>query len=423
MRKLLYLIPLILVFLLSFSACGNDNEETIPDPVKPTYSTSLLIMLVDADGNNLLNPDNNPINIDGAKLLFNDAEYPLIDKINILSRATEMLPFGFFKFAGKVNDVPQVLLIVQPFYNPVLNKEHKLTLDWGNGTSDVIKLSYKKISDTEYGRNIYLNNKPCEDGIVKIVKEDIDVTDRIGDQFFRDYCLMLFDDNKDGRLFYSETRVVKEINTEGYTYNIKSLQGLEYFPNIESLVVFGNPLGVLNVSIWKKLKKLTCSSCKLTELNVSNNEELIHLSCMNNNIKELDVSKNTLLENFYCNSNKLDNLDVKKNKNLKRLLCSVNYLTEVDVSSSPELLTLYCSNNMLKNLNLTNNKSLERLEVSHNPLNILDISQNIKLFTLDCAFTNLGPIYVWDGFNISNPKESITMMCSYDPGAIFQIKR
>lgn len=167
MKKLLYLIPLTFVFLLCFSACGDDEEEIIPKPVNPTYSTSLQIMLIDADGNNLLNPDNNPIDTKGAKLLYNDTEYPLE---NHLSRATEMLPFGFFKFTGKVDDVPQVLLTVLPFYNPVLNKEHKLTIDWGDGTSDVIKFRYVEITKAEYGRTIYLNDKPCEDGIVKIVK-------------------------------------------------------------------------------------------------------------------------------------------------------------------------------------------------------------------------------------------------------------
>lgn len=166
MKKLLYLIPLAFVFLLSFSACG-DDEETVPNP------EDLEMMLVDAEGNNLLDPDNNLINIDGAKLLFDGKEYPLIDKSgpSLQVAIPEVLSFGFYKLVRFVNDDYQILLVVTPFKSLALNKEHKLTIDWGNGSSDVIKLSYTKISDTEYSRSIYLNDKPCEDGVVKIVKE------------------------------------------------------------------------------------------------------------------------------------------------------------------------------------------------------------------------------------------------------------
>lgn len=171
MKKLLYLIPLTFAFLLSFSACG-DDDETIPNPKVPAYWPDLEIMLVDAEGNNLLNLDNNPINIEGAKLLYDGKEYPLVDKIKKSTRAAEMLPFGFYKFIGVINDLPQVLLIIAPFKNPELDKEHKLTIDWGNDTSDEIKFRYIEITEkVEYGRNIYLNGEFCGDDIVKIVKE------------------------------------------------------------------------------------------------------------------------------------------------------------------------------------------------------------------------------------------------------------
>ena len=93
------------------------------------------------------------------------------------------------------------------------------------------------------------------------------------DPVFRQYVETKFDSiTKDGILTTEEQNAVTSISV--YEKDIKTLKGIEYFPN---------------------LTKLECEYCKLTELDVSHNTKLEYLSAYGNNLRELDLTKNTAL--------------------------------------------------------------------------------------------------------------------------------
>ena len=89
-----------------------------------------------------------------------------------------------------------------------------------------------------------------------------------------------------------------------------------------------------------------------------------------------------------CDDNKLVTLDVSKNTALEQLSCINTNLTNLDVSKNTKLIAMWCYQNNLTSLDISKNMDLEELGCTNNPL-----------------LTN---IYVWAGFDIASPNNSIT---------------
>ncbi|MBV1924267.1 MAG: T9SS type A sorting domain-containing protein [Flavobacteriaceae bacterium] len=118
------------------------------------------------------------------------------------------------------------------------------------------------------------------------------------------------DTNDDGEIQESEAEAVLWLLVN--EREIDSLEGIEYFINLE----------------W-----LNCINNNLTELNVTQNINLQHLECYSNQLTSLDVSQNQNLLNLYCQSNQITNLDVSQNQNLLRLWCSTNQLSSLYINN------------------------------------------------------------------------------------------
>lgn len=119
------------------------------------------------------------------------------------------------------------------------------------------------------------------------------------DQTFREYVQQQFDSNHDGVLSESEQNSVVSINVSGMTA-LKSLKGIEYFPNLESLdahapiinnestwnVRFGN-ISDVDVSKNSKLQTLDLANTDVSSLDLSNNPELAHLDLAGTKISSM----------------------------------------------------------------------------------------------------------------------------------------
>lgn len=280
---------------------------------------------------------------------------------------------------------------------------------------------------------------PCENNVLSTINGVSACTAADGDlhicknnfpdAVFRDY-LLKSDDNNDG---YFSPQEYLDIVTVTVNHNkspekeeIRSIQGIEFFPNLNKLDCSGNQIKVLDIShnkaltflncsdnqltdldvssnvdlvtLWcginqlnklditqnKSLTDLSCLGNQLTKLNVSNNQALISLDCWQNQLTDLDVSNNLLLEVLICSVNPLSELDLSNNASLKYLSCLSNQLTELDVSHNPGLLALSCGGNQLTELDLSKNVELTHLTCSYNQLSTLDLSSNTALRDLAC---------------------------------------
>ncbi len=139
------------------------------------------------------------------------------------------------------------------------------------------------------------------------------------DEVFRNYVSDNFDTDGSGYLSDSEVAAVTEIDVIGE--DIYSLQGVEYFTELQKLY------------------------------------------CMYTGITSLDVSKNTALTNLECDSTGITNLDLSKNTALTVLYCGGTGITSLDVSNNTVLTTLNCSGSALAYIDLTNNINLSMFTV------------------------------------------------------------
>ncbi len=256
------------------------------------------------------------------------------------------------------------------------------------------------------------------------------------DDAFRAYVAETFDMNGDGALSMMECANVTQVIVPGK--GIASLEGIEFFPNLDWISAGDNQLTALDVSQNTKLTSLMCgvngltnldlsenvlldyldcSENQLTALNLSANTELVNLNCnMNqltaldvsglnklevltcgwNPIKTLNVSENSALRSLSCESTGLTTLDVSRNAGLTSLSCEENALTTLNLSGNPLLESLSCRNNQITALDFSNNRSLEELYFDNNKLTDVDVSMLKSLKYLGCSDNQLGVLDVSD---------------------------
>jgi len=209
----------------------------------------------------------------------------------------------------------------------------------------------------------------------------------IPDAGFKSYCLQWFDSNRDYQISGEEAAAVTEIKCP--FYNIKSLQGIEYFTSLKNLSCCDNDLTTLDVSQNTELVYLNCSNNRLSQITISRNRALHDLNCTGNQLKTLDVSANPALQTLFCGYNQLSTLDLIQNSELLWVICDCNQLTELDVSNNPDLLRLECVNNLITSLNVNGAASLMSLDCSRNHLSTIEISGTPSLTSLVCRENNL----------------------------------
>ncbi len=88
------------------------------------------------------------------------------------------------------------------------------------------------------------------------------------------------DTNNDGEIQVSEAEVIISLNV-GFK-EISSLEGIQSFVNIETLLCSGNLLTTLNISQNINLVELRCGGNLLNNLDLSQNVNLSKLWCYNN---------------------------------------------------------------------------------------------------------------------------------------------
>ena len=227
------------------------------------------------------------------------------------------------------------------------------------------------------------------------------------DEEFRRFLKECCDTNGDGKI-----NVDIQNMTIPTSYGIKSLKGIEFFENLETLDCHGIGLTTLNVSMNFNLKELDCSGNQLKEYLPILSSGLKKLDCSNNklthmnlgilsglNLEEVDCSNNNItnivmqsvgeLVKFDCSNNALMSLDVSQCSRLQQLNCAGNQLMELDVGNQTQLTELDCHNNKLTELNVKQNGNLTSLICNDNQLKSLDLSKNNSLRDLNCANNQL----------------------------------
>lgn len=313
-------------------------------------------------------------------------------------------------------------------------QEEWLTMEpmQGKGSATISFKADENIEFTDRNVLIIISGDGTQTDTIKVRQTaGMDVSEKMEDNIFRQYCLDEFDKSpKDGKLSLREVKKVSKLNVKGL--GIKSLAGIEYFRNLTNLNCSINLLESIDISNNKELLIVDCSyneslekidvskNVKLTDLSlwgigltsidvsqntnlhmleisnnpigslvVSNNPELDYLSCNETGLTKLDVGINTKLRSLYCANNQLSTLDVNKNPLLGLLWCSNNLITSLSLHQNPDLETLSCAGNKIENLDVSKNTMLSSFYCDRNKLTKLDVNQNTRLTILSCSSNNL----------------------------------
>ena len=160
------------------------------------------------------------------------------------------------------------------------------------------------------------------------------------DELFRQYISEYVDYDNDGSLSKSEIDDKTSMDFSGES--ITSIQGIEYFYNLQSLF---------------------CSNCDITEMDLSKHTKLGILRCENCNLTELDLSNNIYLTELVCGSDEstlsltLPNTERTWMKDLPGFANNVSVVeggTTIDVTSVSTIVSAYVTKVVLNN-NLEDN--------------------------------------------------------------------
>lgn len=193
--------------------------------------------------------------------------------------------------------------------------------------------------------------------------------------------------------------------------NIYTLDGLEYFTNLDSLTCSYNPINVLG-ELPESLEYLDCSHC----INLNNIPNIPHslkyLDCSYNQIQELPILP-VGLKKLFCAVNNITEITYLP-QTLNYLDCSFNNITEISYFPQ-ELIHINCSYNNLTRLpNLPSELGL----TYNNPLNIFN--NNIECVgNYTSVFSELLDIYE----SCEETEEIVNLNLEFEEGwSIFTLK-
>jgi hypothetical protein len=195
------------------------------------------------------------------------------------------------------------------------------------------------------------------------------------------------DTNGNGEIEVSEAAAVTglKLHTIGTTDNdIFSLEGLQYFVNLQRLWCSSNQITSLDVSMMPQLKFLFCDENAITSLILPPTSGIL---------KEIDLG-----------ANNLTSFNTAGLSNLTYLALNSNNINSINLSPLTSVTYLNLSNNPLPAINLSQNVALQRLFISNTLISSLNCSNTSVEQVFASACPNLTSINVKNGyFSSSDP--------------------
>jgi Leucine-rich repeat (LRR) protein len=127
----------------------------------------------------------------------------------------------------------------------------------------------------------------------------------------------------------SVAKALEVIHLYIYNRSIASLEGIQYFTNLQTLECSINQLTTLDVQGLTNLKILVCFNNQLPSLNLQGLTNLQDLLCNNNQLTILNLQGLTSLKGLNCGSNQFSSLNLQDLTNLQILSCGNNPLKEI----------------------------------------------------------------------------------------------
>lgn len=191
------------------------------------------------------------------------------------------------------------------------------------------------------------------------------------DSVFRAYVNQYIDKDHNGSLSASEMDGVYTISLR--KKGITSMQGIEYFPNLEELNCGENQISNLDLSQNTKLLVLYTDENPISTLDLTHNPELKVFNCFHDTLTQLDLSQNTMLEQLVAGGSLLQEIDTRNNPNLKVFMYLAGNAKSFDFSQNPQLQSIWISGTPMTSLDVSTNKNLSQLWCHTTNLSTIDL--------------------------------------------------
>lgn len=231
--------------------------------------------------------------------------------------------------------------------------------------------------DTDYDYQAYITSGQVEvTSDVKTARTGKLSSVPIPDAVFKAYILNLYDLDRNGKLSMEEAEKITRLDINTYDLQIKTLEGIEYFTNLEYLKAVGyddsrrGEVSSLDLSKNVKLETLICPFNRLESLDLQNCTRLKYLNCSSNMLDNyanmFSFSDNTALEYLDCHSNACFTVYVQDNTALKYIDCS-HTMGQEDFGRCTSLEYIDCSYcQVVVSLNIAGLKKLTTLKCEGN---------------------------------------------------------
>ena len=198
----------------------------------------------------------------------------------------------------------------------------------------------------------------------------------VPDDAFKAYIISRYDADRNGKLSMEEAEKITRLDINTYDLQIKTLEGIEYFTNLEYLKAVGyddsrrGEVSSLDLSKNVKLETLICPFNRLESLDLQNCTRLKYLDCSSNMLDNMVnyyfFSDNTALEYLDCHSNAFFTVYVQDNAALKYIDCS-HTMGQEDFGRCTSLEYIDCSYcQVVVSLNIAGLKKLTTLKCEGN---------------------------------------------------------
>jgi Secretion system C-terminal sorting domain len=209
------------------------------------------------------------------------------------------------------------------------------------------------------------------------------------------YVSIIIDTNGNNEIEVSEALVVNYLYI--YNSNISSIDGIQFFTNLDTLVCNNNGLLSIDVTALINLTALFCGNNQLTTLNLNNNN-LNNLNFSNNYINNFNSSALPALQFINGDFNNITTLDFSNNYNLVQGNFKNNNLQSINFKNGNPF-NIAAGSEMYQN-----NPNLQFICVNDDFVNsmqlIIDTTTGVPsnvIVTSYCSFTPGGTYYTIQG--------------------------
>lgn len=240
---------------------------------------------------------------------------------------------------------------------------------------------------------------------------------QVNDDDFKDYLLLVVDENEDGQVQITEAQAY--MGTINYANEgLLDYTGLEYFTNINALNLSGNAFSSIDLTDFELLVTLNLSNGILNSV-ILPDAPLKQIYLSNNDFESITISGYSTLEQLFLVGNDLTTIDVSNNPSLTRLSINTNEFvnwSDVNISGTTGISLLEVQTNPnLTNLDVSSLSSLTQLYAQATAITELDLSLNTQLTTANISSPGGGAL-TWVNIKNGNNASLTNFNAANHPG-------